>query len=298
MKRVLDDLNLFCKVVELGSLKAASSKTGVPHSTVSRRIEALERALGLVLLQRTTREIKVTPRGKELYLDCAPLFSNLNDSIALAEDAEAKFKGTLNVSMPVRAGIDFLGSWLIDFATEHPDLKLNVALSNTNKNLLKDDIDLAFRVGPLIDSSAIALHLWDIPYSVCAHPAYIKKYGLVQNTITVQQIASLPCVIANPAKKWAFLDAANNEVTLSPKESLAVDDLGLAQHAGLTTHYMAMLPKTMVTNELVTLKVSGLRPRKRVMYAYYFGKRHVQSQIKQLVNYIKGRFEVDMRARL
>ncbi|MCF2859214.1 LysR family transcriptional regulator [Pseudoalteromonas sp. SMS1] len=293
MKRVLDDLNLFCEVVELGSLKAASSKTGVPHSTVSRRIESLERALGLVLLQRTTREIKVTPRGKELFLDCAPLFSNLKDSIALAEDAEAKFKGTLNVSMPVRAGIDFLGAWLIDFATEHPDLKLNIALSNTNKDLLKDDIDLAFRVGPLLDSSAIALHLWDIPYSVCAHPAYLKKHDLVQNMITAQHIASLPCVIAHPAKQWAFFDTANDEVMLSPQENLAVDDLGLAHHAALTTHYMAMLPTTMVTDQLVKLDVSELYPRKRVMYAYYFGKRHVQSQIKQLVNYIKGRFEKD-----
>ncbi|MBQ4810225.1 LysR family transcriptional regulator [Pseudoalteromonas luteoviolacea] len=296
MKRVLDDLNLFCEVVEQGSLKAASMSTGIPHSTVSRRIEALELALGLTLLQRTTREVTVTPRGKELYLDCSVLFNNLRDSIALAEDAEATFKGPLNVSMPVRAGIDFLGAWLIDFASEYPELKLNIALSNTNKNLIKEDIDLAFRVGPLLDSSAIALHLWDIPYSVCAHRSYLEKYNLSQNRVTEHQISTLPCIVAHPAKQWSFLNASSNEVMLSPLQSLVVDDLGLAYHGVLTGKYMAMLPNSMIkSDDVVRLAVDNLNPRTRVMYAYYFGKRHVQSQIKQLVQYIKNRFQKNLQ---
>ncbi|KZN70346.1 LysR family transcriptional regulator [Pseudoalteromonas luteoviolacea] len=291
MKRVLDDLNLFCAVVEHGSLKAASNSTGIPHSTVSRRIEALEQTLGLTLMQRTTREVTVTPRGKELYLDCEPLFNRLRDSISLAEDAEATFKGPLNVSMPVRAGIDFLGAWLIDFASEHPELKLNVSLSNDNKNLIKEDIDLAFRVGPLLDSSAIALHLWDIPYSVCAHHSYIEKHNLNPNKVTAHQVATLPCVIAHPAKQWSFVDTLSNEVMISPQPSLEVDDLGLAYHGVLTGQYMAMLPQSMIkSSDVQSLTVDAFAPRTRVMYAYYFGKRHIQSQIKQLAGYVKNRF--------
>ena len=135
MKRVLDDLNIFCSVVENGSLKKAAEQLSMLHSTVSRRMDALEESLGLTLLHRTTREVKVSERGLELYQNCSPLFGSLKRSIDIAVDSEIQFKGKLKVSMPVRAGLDFLGAWLIDFASEHPDLKLDVSLSNSNKNL-------------------------------------------------------------------------------------------------------------------------------------------------------------------
>ncbi len=93
------------------------------------------------------------------------------------------------MSMPVRAGIDFLGSWLIDFASTHPELELEVSLSNTNKNLVQDEIDLAFRVGPLMDSSAIALHLWDIPYQVVAHRNYLVEHEITDNCINKQYLS-------------------------------------------------------------------------------------------------------------
>ena len=149
MKRVLDDLSVFCAVVEKGSLKQASELLGIPHSTVSRRIDALESALGLHLLHRTTREVKATSRGMQLYQDSAPLLESLASSVELAISSEVAFKGSLSVSMPVRAGLDFLGDWLIDFASQHEDLTLDLSMSNVNLNLIQENIDLAFRVGPI-----------------------------------------------------------------------------------------------------------------------------------------------------
>lgn len=290
MKRVLDDLNIFCRVVETGSLKRAAELLSIPHSTVSRRIDALEDTLGLTLLHRTTREVKVSSRGQELYDDCAAQFSSIQHSINLAIDAEVEFKGKLKVSMPVRAGIDFLGAWLIDFASEHPELTLDIALSNSNKNLIKDEIDLAFRVGPLMDSSAIAQKLWDIPYSIYAHPSLLESLNIECTTISAEALVSLPCVIARPSNKWAFTNSKHEEVQLAVKQQLLVDDLGLALHAAMGGQYITMLPSSMVRGgELVELHVEGLRPRTRIMYAYYLGRRHGQSQIRQVVEYIKQR---------
>lgn len=79
-------------------------------------------------------------RGQQLYSDCAPLLESLGHSVNLAIDDEVKFKGQLTVSMPVRAGLDFLGNWLIDFASEHEELKLELSLSNVNLNLVKEDM--------------------------------------------------------------------------------------------------------------------------------------------------------------
>lgn len=290
MKRVLDDLSIFCAVVETGSLKKAAEKIALPHSTVSRRIDALESSLGLTLLHRTTREVKVSSRGQELYQDCSPLFSSIQSSIDLAIDSEVEFKGKLKVSMPVRAGLDFLGAWLIDFASEHPALTLDISLSNSNKNLIQDEIDLAFRVGPLMDSSAIALKLWDIPYSLVATKVYLKHHGIEGSIISVEQMESLPSVISRPTTSWAFVNRQNKEVMLSPSQNLMVDDLGLAYHSVLKDSYLAMIPTSMIKDmDVVELSVEGLKPRTRIMYAYYLGRRHAQSQIKHIVDYIKQR---------
>lgn len=290
MKRVLDDLNIFCSVVENGSLKKAAEQLAMPHSTVSRRMDALEDSLGLTLLHRTTREVKVSERGLELYQNCSPLFGSLQRSIDIAVDSELQFKGKLKVSMPVRAGLDFLGAWLIDFASEHPDLKLDISLSNSNKNLIQDDIDLAFRVGPLIDSSAIALKLWDIPYTICAHPDLLKQHGIEGLSIAPELLETLPCVVARPAVTWAFTNSVKEEVHIEPNQHMYVDDLSLAHHAALSGKYVAMLPTVMLENKgLIPLEVVGLKPRTRIMYAYYLGRRYAHSQIKQVVEYIKHR---------
>jgi len=292
MKRVLDDLSVFCAVVEKGSLKQASELLGIPHSTVSRRIDALEDALGLHLLHRTTREVTVTNRGQQLYRDCSPLLGSLTSSIELAIEDEVQFKGELSVSMPVRAGLDFLGHWLIDFASEHKELNLELSLSNVNLNLVQDNVDLAFRVGPLPDSSAIALRLWDIPYSVYANNEFMEAHNLPTEEITFEQLSQLPAVISMPAKAWVFTDNQHQETVFQPNAKLTVDDLELARHAVASGQFIGLLPDDIIQDDTLSkIHISAYKPRSRTMYAYYIGKRHTISQIRHIVDYIRQRHQ-------
>ncbi|MDG3085516.1 LysR family transcriptional regulator [Vibrio hannami] len=292
MKRVFDDLNIFISVVEAGSMKKASELLKVPHSTVSRRIDALEEALGLHLLHRTTREVKVTHKGQKLYDDCEPLLASLSQTVDLAIDNEIAFKGNLTVSMPVRAGLDFLGNWLIDFASLHEALKLELSLSNQNLNLVQENIDLAFRVGPLVDSSAIALRLWDIPYSLCASRSFVSASGINPDDVSLEQLQQLPCVISMPSKVWTFVGKDIKELNVQPEAKLVVDDLSMAYHAVVSANFIGMIPDEMILDDdVVRLSIPELVPRTRTMFAYYMGKRHTMSQIKHIVDYIKKRNE-------
>lgn len=292
MKKVLDDIQVFCAVVENQSLKKTAEKLNLPHSTVSRRIDALEKSLKLNLLHRTTREITITQRGQQLYQQCAPLIQSLAYSIESTINDEIAFKGHLKISMPTRAGIDFLGEWLIDFSHQYTELQLQLELTNINQNLVRNNIDLAFRVGPLVDSSAIALRLWDIPYSLCASKRFIAQHQIDINNIEQQQLSQLPAVVALPSKNWAFVDDHQQEILIEPNQQLTVDDLGLACHAIASDRYIGLIPSVMNKNpDLVSLNIKHLSPRTRVMYAYYFGKRHTISQIKHLVDYIKTRYQ-------
>lgn len=291
MKRVLDDITIFCAVVETGSLKRASQQLSIPHSTVSRRIEALESNLGLTLLHRTTRDVQVSSRGQALYEDCVAHLNNIQHSIKIAIDDEVEFRGKLSISMPVKAGIDFLGAWLIDFQTQHPELNLDISLSNDNKNLIKDEVDLAFRVGPLVDSGAIALKLWDIPYALCCHRSFLAEHHITSTKISEAVLATLPAVVSRPAVKWAFVDKHQQDVSITPNTKLTVDDLGLAYHAMQSGKFIAMLPVSMIQHhDIATVSIAHLQTRTRKMYAYYLGRRHAQSQIKHLVEYVRAKY--------
>ena len=98
-------------------------------------------------------------------------------------------------------------------------------------------------------------------------------------------------MISKPATKWAFTNNESEHILIEPTANLIVDDLGLAYHALDSGQYVAMLPEVMLEDEdIVTLTLEALKPRTRVMYAYYLGRRHAQSQIKHLVDYVKSRY--------
>ncbi|WP_252025058.1 LysR substrate-binding domain-containing protein [Vibrio sp. SCSIO 43136] len=242
------------------------------------------------LLHRTTREVKVTHRGMQLYKDCAPLLGSLSDSVDAAIDEEVRFKGTLSVSMPVRAGLDFLGHWLIDFASQHEELQLELSLSNVKLNLVQENVDLAFRVGPLVDSSAIALRLWDIPYALCATQAFIDAHQLNSLNLSFEKLSTLPAVVSLPASQWLYQDEQNKDITFEPQPSLVVDDLELAYHAVKSGKFIGMLPTELIKDpEVAMLTVPNHQPVTRTMFAYYMGRRHSISQIRHIVEYIRER---------
>ncbi|BDY04173.1 LysR family transcriptional regulator [Ferrimonas sp. YFM] len=290
MRKLYDDLELFCAVVEAGSLKGASSTLGVPHSTVSRRIEALEREMGLSLLQRTTRQLKVTSLGEQIYQDCSPMLRSIKDSLTLAKEREQSFQGSLKVSMPVRAGLDFLGCWMLDFAADHPRMQLEMELSDTYEDMIHRDIDLAFRVGPLSDSSAVASRLWDIPYTLLAHPELLERHGVQGRILDISQLEQLPCIQVKPVMKWGFCSQEGQILYVQPGQGARVNDLALAHHAAGLGLGIVFGPREMHRNkDLVELQVEGWQPIQRTMYAYHIGKRHLNSRIQAIAEYVRQR---------
>lgn len=191
--------------------------------------------------------------------------------------------------MPVRAGIDFLGGWLIDFAAQHDHLHLEIELSNENRNLIRGGVDLAFRVGPLVDSSAIALRLWDIHYSICATDTFIRDHNL-NGAVSLKSLSQLSTAVSLPIKQWSFTDQNQQTVNLIPDSVLTVDDLGLARHAVQTDKYIALLPDTMIEGTNIRkLEIAGHQPLTRTIHAYYLGRRYSISQIRHIVEFVRER---------
>ncbi|CZF83218.1 HTH-type transcriptional regulator DmlR [Grimontia celer] len=167
----------FLQVVESGSFKKAAVHLNVEASSLSRKVAALEARLQVKLLQRSTTRSLPTDLGKEYYKGLRKLIS---EQSALEEEitgGSSSVRGKLRVSATVDFGERFLVPAIQHIQTQAPDLSIELLLGSDVENLLEKNLDVAFRFGPLADSSLYARHVGDIPRVLVASPDYLSRFG-------------------------------------------------------------------------------------------------------------------------
>lgn len=292
MQSQYDDLDIFCTVAKFNSFYQAAKHLGMPHSTVSRRVANLEQSLSAQLFIRTTRQMRLTEKGKALYEQTQPLLSQLKVAVSESLDDEGELKGPMKITMPTRIGLDYMGEILLDFNKLHPALELHIELRNENSDMVKDNIDLAFRVGPLVDSSAIALRLWNIPFKLLAHKDLVEKYQVSCSNFQLKKLADLPCAVAFPQNKWLFEHHQQGQISVTPKAVVEVNDLSLALEAAKRGLCFAYVPDIVVKNavdapDLVDITCIDWQPMTRTLFAFYTANRTSSRKIKAVVDYVK-----------
>lgn len=175
----LDLLNLFVAVAETQSFSLAAKRLGLPRSTVSRGIVRLEASLGTHLLHRTTHTVGLTTAGTALFERVAPLVVSLRQAVdSLPEQAESP-SGTLRITAANDLGIGWLADVVPRFRARHPEVKVDVWLTNAFVDVVAEGVDVALRIsrGPLRDSSLVARKLTDLEAQLFAAPAYLARRG-------------------------------------------------------------------------------------------------------------------------
>lgn len=199
----LDAMAILAAVVEAGSFTAASRRLGVPLPTVSRKVAELEAHLNARLLIRTTRKLTLTDAG-EAYLAAS---RNILEQVAEAERAASgeylSPRGDLAIAAPIVFGRLHVLPAVTAFLATYPEIDVQLALSDRNADLIADQIDLAVRIGPLHDSSMVAVRVGAVRQVVCASPDFLAARGVPN---APGDLAALPCVTfgATVATSWAF----------------------------------------------------------------------------------------------
>lgn len=174
---MLADLPLFLRVVDLGSFTRAADVLGLPRSTLSRRIRALEDALGCRLLERTTRLVRLTPEGRRLAEESRPLVQQLERLVEDVRDQGDAPQGRVRGAVPVGLGRNLITDFLRELRNELPGVRIEVVVSDGPVNLLRDDLDIAVVEGPLPDIEAIARPLIRTETRCVASPDYLAEFG-------------------------------------------------------------------------------------------------------------------------
>jgi DNA-binding transcriptional LysR family regulator len=174
----LDLLAAFVRTVETGSLTAAARTLRTTQPTISKRLTALEGNVGARLIQRNTQGVRPTEEGQRYYNVARRVLAELEQAEASLQSLRKGLRGKLRLNMPVGLGEMHLTRVAIEFQRLHPELELDLTMTDRVVDLVEDGVDVAIRGGGVTDPSVIARPLGFTAYVLSATPAYLKKHGM------------------------------------------------------------------------------------------------------------------------
>lgn len=174
----LDGLDVFVKVVQVGSFSGAAKALDMPVTTVSGKIANLEKRLGVTLIQRTTRKLHVTEAGEIFFKRCARALEEVQVAEQELTTKRVEPEGTLRITATIDVGYIFLPPLVKSYLKKYPKMKIDLKLTNRVVDLISESVDLAIRVGPLKDSSMIARKFLETHASLWTSQSYAKKRGV------------------------------------------------------------------------------------------------------------------------
>ena len=173
----LEDMAMFVRIVEAGSITKAAEQLNIAKSAVSRRLKELEERLGSQLISRTTRQSKLTQAGEQYYQQVNNILRAVDAVNEHATDAPMRIEGTLKMTAPLSFGLMHLNDVIDKYANKHPNLRFDLDFSDRRIDLIEEGYELAIRIGELQDSSYQAKKLALIRCVICASPNYLAKMG-------------------------------------------------------------------------------------------------------------------------
>ncbi len=175
---LFDSMRIFGRVVERGSFSAVARELNVGQPAVSKQIRALEQHLGGPLFARSTRHLSLTDQGQRFYGHCQEILANLETATRSFASGQEQIAGPLRVAAPVSYGRLCIAPLLGIFLQRYPDVRIDLRLSDHNEDLLKENIDLAIRIGVVKSEGVVAMPLGTSTRRVYAAPAYLDRHGM------------------------------------------------------------------------------------------------------------------------
>ncbi|AIO37930.1 bacterial regulatory helix-turn-helix, lysR family protein [Burkholderia cenocepacia] len=255
---LLNDMALFVEVVKAKSFRGAAEAIGVPNSTLSRRIGALEKAIGLRLLHRTTRKIELTEAG-QLYFERS---RRIVDEARLVHEQlgemVAQPVGVLHASLPVDFANIFLAPLLPEFARRYPGISFEFDLTPRRVDLVTEPVDLAIRMGEPPSSNLIARQLARLPRYLYASPRYIELFGEPSEPADLQQHE---CVRLDPAEinGWT-LHREEETIEIPVGGRFLLNSVGMIRRLAMLGLGIAVLPEEIAADDVTAGNLRRVMP--------------------------------------
>lgn len=289
----LEDMALFVRIVDTGSITKAAEQLGIAKSAVSRRLKGLETRLDSQLISRTTRRSNLTETGELYYQQAKNILSKVAALHEQTSGAPTRIEGTLKMTAPLSFGLMHLTEVIDEYANQHPNLSFELDFSDRHINLIEEGYELAIRIGELEDSSYQAKRLALIRFVLCASPEYLNKMGAPATVADLKKYNFLQYGLSKQ-NTLEFTDNQGKKHTVETSSKIKATNGEFLVDMAVKGHGITYMPtfiayKTLARGELIPVLPHYQLPTLNA-YAVYPKNRFLSQRCRYLIDFIAERF--------
>lgn len=294
----IEDMLIFTRVVEAGSITHAADQLNMAKSAISKRLSELEHRLGIKLITRTTRQSKITEAGQAYYQGCKLIIDEVEELNCHASSQARSLQGTLNIAAPLSFGIHHLTPALDIFMQQHPELTLEVNFSDKKIDIVEQGVDLAFRITqpyrPIIDDSRLqARNIVPIKHLLCASPDYLAKHGTPHTLEALKKHQFLKYQHTNHSG-LLLTDDAGKKHKLQLKAHFTANNGDVLKSLAEAGHGIVDLPTFITWQAIKNKTLVPILPQYQLAklhaYALYPENRYLPLKVRVFIDFLIERF--------
>lgn len=289
----LEDIQVFLRVVDAGGISRAAEQLNIAKSAVSRRLSELESRLQTKLIQRTTRRFHLTEAGEMYYQKASSVVESAKELDNLLLERSETIEGRLSISIPLSFGLLHMQKAIDEFLRLHPNINLEVDLSDREVNMVEEGIDVAFRIGQLHDSSLQARKIVPIRLMLCASPSYLEKVGRLKKIEDVNRLEFLR-YNAEGNKGHLFTGPDGIQQSINPKGRVSSNNGDFLMQMAIAGHGLVILPNFICWQAVQSGKLVEVLPEyqltKFAAYAIYPQNRFLSKNARTFIDYLVDYF--------
>ncbi|MDP3137770.1 MAG: LysR family transcriptional regulator [Burkholderiaceae bacterium] len=288
----LNDMLYFAVVAERGGFAAAGRALGLPKSRLSRRVAELEARLGVRLLQRTTRKLSLTEVGEVFLRHCTAVRDEADAAAEAVAQVQSEARGTIRVACPVTLAHTTLGPILPRFLERHPQVRVDLRISNRVVDLVEEGMDVALRVRSTLDDSGslVVKQLGRSRALLAASPAQLRRQGTPATPQELERMDTVAMSAVDGRTTWHLIGPGEASYTLVHRPRYVADDLLTLKLAVLDGTGMCVLPDYLCRDDLAAGRLvpvlPGWEPKSGFVHAVFPSRRGLVPAVRRFLDFL------------
>jgi DNA-binding transcriptional LysR family regulator len=283
----LTSLTTFVRVVDSGGFSAAGRRLNMSTTMVSNHVQALEERLGARLLHRTTRKVSLTEVGKAYYDRCTQILADLAEADDIVGALQSTPRGTLRIYTATHL-VPFVAPAVTEFLASYPEVTIDLSMGEREIDMVDEGFDLAIRLTPPPDSSAIVRNLATWHHVLCCSPAYLEKHGPPQQLSELTDHNCVRHVLYPFGDDWHFLDPGGAPASVRISGNLITNSGETLRLAALQGIGIALAAGFLIADDLPTGRLVRLlpdyQPVEFAVNAIYPHRHHLSAKVRSFID--------------
>lgn len=282
-------MTVFVAVAEEQSFAAGARRLAMSPPAVTRAIASLEARLGVKLLTRSTRYVRVTDAGQRYLEDARRIILDMDEADESVAGINAQPRGSLAVTAPILFGRMFVIPAVVDYLQQYPEMEVSAVFLDRVVNLLEEGLDVGIRIGELPDSSMKAIRVGAVRRVVCASPAYLEKHGTPQQPADLVHHLIVAASAVSPVIEWKF--AQGLVVRVKPRLTVTSNDAAIeavVRGMGITRLLSYQIAPYQASGQLQTV-LSEFEPAPLPIHVIHREGRYASAKVRTFVDFMVTR---------